>query len=196
MLGCVAKLRCPSSRATSIYSKDPNIEPKDTQRCAQLADVFDDELLARRLAEVDLQPALEQLEQHLEADLGDGGVIPPLGQLIPYEGMLGAGNLVEREIHTGVVQRLADEVAARGWDVVVALAEDHDELAVDVARALEAVVSQALAEAVAVDVGGEVAHGGAHALVQRAAVREVAAQTHARGADAAVAGLEAEEQVD
>lgn len=46
------------------------------------------------------------------------------------------------------------------------------------------------------DVGCKVAHGGADAGVQRAAVRQVAAETHARGADAAIARGQGEERVD
>jgi len=38
--------------------------------------------------------------------------------------MLSPRWLVERERHAGVVQGLADEVAALGWDVGVFLAED------------------------------------------------------------------------
>jgi hypothetical protein len=47
-----------------------------------------------------------------------------------------------------------------------------------------------------VDVGGEIAHGGSDAFVEGAAESEVAAETHSRGADAAVAGLHAREEVD
>ena len=95
--------------------------------------------------------------------------------------MLRPRHLVETERHALVVQRLANEIAALGRDVVVALAEDHDELAFDVAGAGEGVVVFALAERVRVDVGGEVADGGADAFVERAAVGEVAAEAHAWG---------------
>lgn len=46
------------------------------------------------------------------------------------------------------------------------------------------------------DIRGKIAHGGRHPRVERAAVREVTAETHAGGADAAVAGLEGEEGGD
>jgi len=42
--------------------------------------------------------------------------------------MLSPRRLVEREGHAGVVQGLADQVAALGWDVGVFLAEDLEEL--------------------------------------------------------------------
>jgi len=47
-----------------------------------------------------------------------------------------------------------------------------------------------------VDVGREVAHCGRDALVEGAAVGEVAAEAHARGADVTVAGWEGEEERD
>lgn len=46
------------------------------------------------------------------------------------------------------------------------------------------------------DVSREVADGGADAGVQRAPVRQVATQTHAGGADAAVAGRQRQQRVD
>lgn len=46
------------------------------------------------------------------------------------------------------------------------------------------------------DVGREVAHCGRDARVEGAAVGEVAAEAHAGGADAAVAGWEGEEEGD
>lgn len=58
----------------------------------------------------------------------------------------------------------------------------HDELAVDVLDAVQAVVFLALAQGVGVDVGGEVADGGADALVEGAAEGEVASKAHSGGA--------------
>ena len=80
--------------------------------------------------------------------------------------------------------------------VVFALAEDHDELAFDVAGAGEGVVAFAGPERVAVDVGSEVADGGADPWVERAAVGEVAAEAHACCADAACACWKGEQGVD
>lgn len=75
-------------------------------------------------AEVGAQGAVEELEQHLEADAGESGVVAALGQLVADEGVLGPGMLVEGEGHAGIVQRLADQVTARRRDVSVTLAED------------------------------------------------------------------------
>jgi len=47
-----------------------------------------------------------------------------LRQLVANERMLSPGRLVERERHAGVVQGLADEVAALGRDVGVFFTED------------------------------------------------------------------------
>lgn len=74
--------------------------------------------------EIGAQRAVEQLEQHLEADAGNGGVVAALGQLVADEGMLGPGHLVKVEGDAVVVQRLPDQVTASGRDVGVALAED------------------------------------------------------------------------
>jgi len=80
--------------------------------------------------------------------------------------------------------------------VIVLLPEYHHQLAFDVAGALEAVVILARAQGMAVDVGREVAYRGCDARVESAAVGEVAAEAHARGADAAVAGWEGEKEGD
>ncbi len=66
--------------------------------------------------------------------------------------------------------------------------EYHHQLAFDVACALETIVALTRAEGMAVDVGREVAYRGRDARVESAAVGEVAAEAHAGGADAAVAG--------
>jgi len=137
--------------------------------------------------------------------------------------MLSPRRLVERERHAGVVQSLADEVAALWWDVGVFLAEDlgkelvsirrtakfsqsrdlidetktdHNQLATNVLDAFDTVVVLALAERLRVDVGGEIAHGGSDAFVESAAESEMAAETHSCGADAAVASLHVREEVD
>jgi hypothetical protein len=140
------------------------------------------------------QHAPEQLGQHCEADARDGGVVAPFTQLVADEGVLRPRRLVEREDNARLVQRLADEVAARGRHVVVHFAEDldgrqsvhahgsqwdgwsiyHDQLPLDVLRALQAVVA-AGAQRAAVDVGREVADAGGDAWVECAAVGEVAA---------------------
>lgn len=71
----------------------------------------------------------------------------------------------------------------------------HDQLALDILDTLQAVVGLALAERAAVDVGGEEADGGAHALVEGAAESEMAAQAHARRADAPVARRQRQQRI-
>jgi len=146
-----------------------------------------DELLAGGLAQVALEAAVEALDQQGPADARDGGVVAALAQLVADEGVLGAGDLIEGKLDAGVVQRLADQVAPCGGHVRVGLAEDHGQLALDVAGAREAVVALAPAQRVRVQVGRKVAHGGAHAWVQGAPERQVPAQAHARRAHAPVA---------
>lgn len=110
--------------------------------------------------------------------------------------MLRARDLVETELHAGLMQRVANQISARGGHVGVVLAEDHGDFAFEVGCALQRVVVLAAAEGVAVDIGCEVGDCGGDARVKRAAVGEVAAEAHARGAEAAGAGGEGEEGVD
>lgn len=63
--------------------------------------------------------------------------------------------------------------------MIVPLAKDHDELAMDVFDSLEAVVAFTFAKAVTVDVGCEVTDGGADAFVEGTAEGEVATEAHA-----------------
>lgn len=72
----------------------------------------------------------------------------------------------------------------------------HNQLPLNIPRPCQTVVILPLPERVAVDVRREVTYRGPDPAVERAAVREVSAQTHARGADPAVAGWQGEEVVD
>lgn len=103
---------------------NPHVEPILLWPFSILAHVLRLGDVAHAGAEVGAQGAIEELEQHLEADAGESGVVAALGQLVADEGVLGPGMLVEREGHAGIVQRLADQVAARRRDVGVTLAED------------------------------------------------------------------------
>ena len=94
------------------------------------------------------------------------------------------------------MQSLPDQIASVGRDVIIRLPEDHNQFAFDIARSGEAVVVLAVAERVAVDIRREVAHRCADALVERASIREMATETHACGADTAVAGGEGEEELN
>ena len=129
--------------------------------------------------EIPIQRPPKQLQQHLETYPRNARIISPLTQLIPNERMLSPRNLVEAECSIRFMQRLPDEITAFWRDMIVTLAEDHDELAVDVFDSLETVVVSAFAQAVAVDVGCEVADCGADSLVERTAKRKMASKTHA-----------------
>ncbi len=63
----------------------------------------------------------------------------------------------------------------------------HHKLPLDIPHPLQAIVP-AGPERLGMYVGGEIAHGGRDALVEGAAERQVPAEAHARGADAAGAG--------
>lgn len=87
--------------------------------------------------------------------------------------------LIKAKQHPLLMQRLADQIPPLRRHVVIHLAEDHNQLALYIARALKRVVLLACAQCCAVDVGREVAHCCCDAGVERAAVCEMAAETHA-----------------
>lgn len=91
--------------------------------------------------QVDLQRPPEQLEQDLEAGLGDGRVVAALAQLIADKGMLSPGKLVEAKDDAGVAQLGADEVAARVRDVRVLEAKEQRDLALEVGQEVDGVVA-------------------------------------------------------
>lgn len=72
----------------------------------------------------------------------------------------------------------------------------HDKLRLDVLYPLQRIVVLPLSERVRVDVGGEVAYRGLDTLVERTSECQMTAQTHARGADTPVAGIEIDQAVD
>lgn len=180
--------------------------------------------------EVGLEDAAEELEQDLEADLGDGRVVAALAELVADEGVLGPGEFVEAGCHPRLAELGADEVAAGAVDVGVLDAEDHGDLGVvggEAGDEVEGVVAGwgggrgggvagvVGAEGAGVDVCCEVGYAGGDAGVELMGVRgdheglgrrgeesyccaegEVAAETHARGADEPRAGWEAQEVVD
>lgn len=91
---------------------------------------------------------------------------------------------IKRKPHARLMQRLANQIAPRRRHMVIQLAKYKHELCVvgalcEFRSASERVVRLAEAERVRVQVGGEVALCGCDAGVERAAVGEVAAETHA-----------------
>lgn len=90
-------------------------------------------------AEVNLERPAEQLEQDLEAGLGDGWVVAALAQLVADEGVLGPGELVPAEDDAGVAHLAADEVAPGVGDVRVPDAEDHAHLAAEAGEEIQRV---------------------------------------------------------
>lgn len=106
---------------------------------SHLADVLD--LLGRSVprAEVDLEGAAEQLEQDLEAGLGDGRVVAALAELVADEGVLGPGELVEVEHGARGAQLGADQVPPRVADVRVLDAEDQRHFALELVQLVQRV---------------------------------------------------------
>lgn len=80
--------------------------------------------------QIRLKHSSEKLQQNLKADLCHGRVIPALAELVPNEGVLRPGELMEAGNDASFAHGLADEVAALGGDVGVLDAEDHGALGV------------------------------------------------------------------
>jgi hypothetical protein len=116
------------------------------------------------------------------------------------------------------MQSLADQVPPIRRDVGVALAKDlypfsasiltcyapqkqhagethHNQFALDIPCPEQAVVVLPLAKCPAMDISGKETHGSTHALIESAAVRQMAAQAHASGPDSTVACWESQEIV-
>lgn len=91
------------------------------------------------LSQVNLERPPKQLEQHLEARLGDRRVITPLGQLIADERVLSPREFVERKHHTGVAEFLANEITASIVDVGVFDAEDEADFAFELGEEVDCV---------------------------------------------------------
>ena len=141
-----------------------------------LADVLDLLGLDIPLADLGLQHPPEELQEDLEAHLRDDGVIAPLAQLVPDEGVLGPGELVEGVHDAGLAELEADEVAAGVRDVGVLHAEEHGDLGADVVEVVEGVrrgrgprgrgVGGVGAQGAGVDVSREVGDYGGYAGVE------------------------------
>jgi len=120
----------------------------------------------------------KQLEQDLEARLGDGRVVPPLAELVPDEGVLGPGELVPGEDAAGLAELGADEVPPGVGHVGVADAEDEGGFGSQPGEVVEGVRGRrrrrgrggvgggVRAEAASVDVCWEVGYRGGDAGVE------------------------------
>lgn len=128
-------------------------------------------------AQVRLERPAEQLRQDFEADLGDGGVVAALGQLVADEGVLRPRELVEAEDGARLAQLVPDQVPPLVRDVRVLEAEDHRHLALDLPQPVERVVaarhrlgrhigSRVRPERSAVHVRCEVGHAGRNSRIQ------------------------------
>ena len=140
-------------------------------------------------SQIRLQRPPEQLLQHRPAHPTDPRIIPPLAQLVADKRMLRPRRLVERKLRPARRQRRPDRIPPRRRHVRVLLAEDQHQLRVPqraLARQRQRVLRhrrvrvrrRIRAQARAVDVRREVAHGGRDAWVRGAPVREVPAQAH------------------
>jgi len=93
------------------------------------------------LSQIRLEHAPKQLQQHLEADLGDGRVVAALAELVADEGVLRPRKLVEAENDARVPELPADQVAPAVGDVRVLDAEDHGHLALDLRQLVDRVIA-------------------------------------------------------
>lgn len=94
---------------------------------------------AHPIPQLRLEHPPEQLQQHLEASLGDGRVVAAFAQLVADEGVLRPGELVPAEDAAGLAELGADEVPSRVRDVGVADAEDEGRLAAEEGELVEGV---------------------------------------------------------
>lgn len=79
-------------------------------------------------AKVGFKGSSKQLEQDLEADLGDGRIISALAKLVPDESVLGPGKFIETGDNTGLSQLGTDQIPPGIRDVGVLDAKDHGHL--------------------------------------------------------------------
>lgn len=90
-------------------------------------------------AQVRLEHAPEELQEDLEARLGDGRVVAALAQLVADEGVLRPRELVEAEDDAGLAELQPDQVPPGVRHVRVLDAEDHGHLALEPGQQIERV---------------------------------------------------------
>ena len=96
-------------------------------------------LPANPLPQLGPQHPPKQLQQHLEARLGDGGVVAALAQLVADEGVLRPRELVEAEDGARGAQLGADQVAPGVGHVRVLEPEDQGRLAAELGEEVQRV---------------------------------------------------------
>lgn len=89
--------------------------------------------------QIHLERPAKQLQQHLEAGLGDGRVVAAFTQLVADKGVLCPCELVPAKHDAGVAHLLANEVAAGVGDVRVLDAKDHGDFAFELGQLVERV---------------------------------------------------------
>ena len=87
-----------------------------------------------------LQDPPKCLQQDLEADFGDGGIIPPLAELVSDECVLCPGKLVPAECDSGFPELGADQVAPCVRHMGVFDAKDQGDLTTDPCEQINGVV--------------------------------------------------------
>ena len=179
--------------------------------------MVDGHLLNKWGPQIQLENAIKQFQQDGKANARNSGVIAAFREFIADKRMLGAGNFIKWKGGIGVAQGGPDNVAARGRHVGVEGAENEEPLGAGGelagADAVEGVVRRGPggaagglggcrcggvhhgAKRAGVDVGAKETDIRLNVLVEGGAQRQVAAQAHARGANAA-AGLEVGERLE
>lgn len=97
-------------------------------------------LLPITIPQLRLQHPPKLLQQHLEADLGDGRVISSLAELVPDKRVLRPGELMEAKDYPGLAKLLANEITTGVGNVGVFDAKDHGDLTSDTGEEVECVV--------------------------------------------------------
>jgi len=142
------------------------------------------------------QRPLKQLQQHLEAYSRDSRIISPLTQLIPNESMLSMRNLIQTKHNPSILQSLPNRISPGPRNMRILLPKDHNQLPTNILNPQQRIIIHALTQRPRMDIRRKVAHSRAHTLIERAAKRQMAAETHASGTDGAVARRQRQQVVD
>lgn len=128
-------------------------------------------------AQVRLEHAAKQLQQDLKADLGDGGIVSALAQLIADKRVLRPRKLMPASDDASLAHLGADQVPSGIGYVGILDAKDHGDFALELAKLVQSmdavggsiggrVGTRVGAERTAVDVGGKVSDASGDARVK------------------------------